>query len=708
MRVVRMPASSAAGPVDAPELLMSMRDIAELAGVRRPVVTTWRRRHADFPAPAGGDAAHPLFDPREVASWLGVTGRADPDQIGPDLSLYTLASLGARMAPRDLIAVSTALICLRYLDGDEPLADGGDDLITALRDRAGIADPRDELLRSEVGRLASRAAWLAAAVDDLVEAAWGCQGAFERIMAARHRLRAAEILTTSVSAQLARLVALVSGAAERASRDGSIVVSDLSAGPGDLLTAVVDLLGEGCEPACTAAEPDPYLARLVRRRLAVHGLPLAGMDVRAGEMLPDETGDPDVIVTQIPYAPGEERSAEDIIEIVEDVSLRLAPGCSAVVLGPAEVLTGELPWYSEAERRRAELLKDGMVESVIRLPGGLVPFRPGYETALWVLTSARDSPWRGRVLLADVSDRELTADVVDALAEDVVTWRRDGYHPDAHSRTFGVQVLVADLVSTPKPLVALRPRTAGYPRPGTGERSGTGDLLARVLGMEADLDSIAAHATAVRQPIRSALVAEPGPRPATVSIGRLARDRCLSVLPGTRLRAADVTAEGSYPVAGPAEVLGLDRLGHRRIDRAVLARYERARLTEPGDVLVTTVPGFGVLVDARGFSVAEFPVRVLRIRETGQAVLTPRVLAALLSYSSPAIRPEGAVRSARRLDDLLVPLLPAEEVVRLDALLAELASRRDSARQEIEIIDGLAATVVSGLSDGLLRFAPAR
>ena len=54
----------------APALLMTMTDIAELAEVQRPVVTTWRRRHADFPAPAGGDEAQPLFDPRQVADWL--------------------------------------------------------------------------------------------------------------------------------------------------------------------------------------------------------------------------------------------------------------------------------------------------------------------------------------------------------------------------------------------------------------------------------------------------------------------------------------------------------------------------------------------------------------------------------------------------------------------------------------------------------------
>jgi len=61
-----------------------------------------------------------------------------------------------------------------------------------------------------------------------------------------------------------------------------------------------------------------------------------------------------------------------------------------------------------------------MVEAVIRLPGGLTPFRAGYETALWVLAPARESPWRGRILLADISDRELTDEIIDELADDVL------------------------------------------------------------------------------------------------------------------------------------------------------------------------------------------------------------------------------------------------------------------------------------------------
>ncbi len=48
--------------------LMSMREIAELAGVQRPVVTNWRRRYDSFPHPVAGDQARPLFDGKEIAA----------------------------------------------------------------------------------------------------------------------------------------------------------------------------------------------------------------------------------------------------------------------------------------------------------------------------------------------------------------------------------------------------------------------------------------------------------------------------------------------------------------------------------------------------------------------------------------------------------------------------------------------------------------
>jgi hypothetical protein len=414
-------------------LLMSMAEIAELARVKRPVVTTWRRRYPEFPAPAGGDAASPLFDSRQVADWLITTGRDRGGKVGADLGLYTLAGLGAGMPPHDLIALLTALICLRALD-DEPLADGSGDPRRVLLRRAARLDPHDEYLLSELALLPVHPDWLAAAVDELVEAAWGCQEAFERIMSAGNRFRAGDLYVRTLTPELARLVADLSGARERA-RERTICICDPSAGAGDLLVAVADATGPDYELAFQAAEADAFLARLTARRVSVHGVGPDGLQLTIGAGLPEEWSAPDVIVTRIPYVPGESRSPAEVMDRLDDTSLRLAPGSTAVVLGPADVLAGDLRPYSQAERTRAGLLSSGMVEAIIRLPGGLTPFRPGYELALWVLTSAYDSPWRGWVLLADVSDRELTSEVTAALVEDVVTWRREGYRTHTLARS---------------------------------------------------------------------------------------------------------------------------------------------------------------------------------------------------------------------------------------------------------------------------------
>src|ERR1035438_2825533 len=77
--MVTMPALQRSGSAPgrtAAELTMSMAEIAQLAGVRRPVVTTWRRRHPDFPASVDGDALGLLFDARHGA------GQAWPDRGG--------------------------------------------------------------------------------------------------------------------------------------------------------------------------------------------------------------------------------------------------------------------------------------------------------------------------------------------------------------------------------------------------------------------------------------------------------------------------------------------------------------------------------------------------------------------------------------------------------------------------------------------------
>lgn len=691
-----MAARTDGGLLGRDHLLISMPEIAELAGVRRPVVTTWRRRHGSFPAPVDNSSATPQFDAHEVAEWLVTTGRAEREQVELELSLYALSSLATELRARDLIAALTALICLRWLDDDEPLADSTKGIQAGLISRAARLDPGDEFLRSEIEQIPPQAAWLAAAVDELVEAAWGCRGAFERVMSARSRFQAADLYSRTVTPELARLIAALSGASERAGHAESIVVADPAAGPGDLMTAVARLLTDQATPVCIGAEPDPYLARLVRRRLVVHAVMPSDVDIRIGDGLADEGTEPDVMVTQIPYAPAERRRPEAIVNWMDDLALWLAPGRSAVILGPADVLTGALQPYSPAERARTAMLTSGVVEAIVRLPGGLVPFRPGYETALWVLTPAGDYPLRGSLLLADLSDLELTDDVIDALVADVIMWRRGGYAPRAHTRAFSAQVRVGDLVSRPGPLTVRRSPSIHEFLVDAAAR------VAHVTQLESELDRIAAQATAARRSIHSGAVAGSARRPAQETIGSLTRAKRLTVLKGARINPADINETGQHPVVGVPELSGQHSWGHRNIDWLTLAdQYPRTPLTEPGDVVITTIPYLNAVVDRDGYSVVEFPARILRIPETEREQLTPAVLAALLTTGDRGVRPASAVRS-RRLEQHHLALLSPVEVHLLDMLLEQLDAQLALTQQELDVLTEIRKITAAGLMDGTL------
>ena len=690
--------------------LISLPEIAALAQVQRPVVTTWRRRYPGFPVPCQVDRGRPLFSAREVVDWLVDTGRAERSTIEPDLRLHLLACLpmqadspmgfGRRrsLSPQDLVAALTALACLRHLD-DEPLCPEGyteRQVIDELRDRATDADWDDDLLRSEIEALPSDGAWLAQVVDELIEAAWGSAQAYERVLAARQRFGVPRLYEEAITPQLARLMIGLSGARDRADSYGLLQVADARAGAGDLLAALRQELGDHDSPVIFAAEVDPFLARIVRRRLVVQGISRGNWQLDVAPELSPGAAAADVTLLRLPYRPAEQRGSDDPFAEVVQLSGALGPGQTAVVLGPAELLVGALPPYQPAARSRNELLSSGRVEAVVQLPGGLVPFRPGYQTALWVLRHEERSPWQGRVLLADVSDRSLTDRVVDELIVDVATWRREGHHPDRHLRAYASQVNIADLTMPRRPLTVQR---------GDGLRNLVRDAqvtVAEIAEVEVTLNQLAEP----RPQLRTHVAARgETARPPTKSIGTLVREGQLALVSGARITGADIVGDGHYPVLGPDELCGGMRAGSRLVDRAVFAdRYPRARLTEPGDVLVTLTPRLRAYHNEQGSSVVEFPTRVVRILPDGRDRFTPRVLEALLNAVS-VNRATGAVRAAARLADLQLPLLPPTEVARLDALLAALAQRRNLARRELDLLDDLGRRAVAGLTDGVLTIA---
>ncbi|MER7585939.1 hypothetical protein ABTW72_00195 [Micromonospora sp. NPDC127501] len=690
--------------------LISLPEVAALAGVRRPVVTTWRRRHPSFPAPAQVEAGRPLFKARDVVEWLVETNRAVRSTIEPDLRLHLLACLplqagastgvGRRrnLRPQELVGAMTALICLHHLD-DEPLRPAGytdRQAIDALRERAAEADWDDQLLRSEIDTLPSDAAWLAEVVDELIEAAWGCAQAYERVLAARQRFGVQALYEEAVTPQLARLMASLSGARERVDEQGYLQVADYRAGVGDLLMTVRHQLGDHEPVVIRAADSNPFLVRILRRRLAVQGLSRGSWQVATARGLATGISPADVVLVHVPYRPSESRTDTDPFAEINEVARGLAPGQTAVVLGPAELLVDALPPYRPAARSRNELLSTGLVEAVVQLPGGLASFRPGYRTALWVLRREDPSPWQGRVLLADVSDRALTEHVVDELVVDIVTWRRNGHRPEEHLRAYASQVNIADLTAPRRPLTARRPaRARDVVRDGRV-------TVAEVTEMEVALDDLAGP----RPRLRSRLAArDEREQPATRSIAALVRDGHLQIVSGVRIAGDDALTEGHHPVIGPDEVIGRAPIGSRLIDRVIFAeRYPRARPTEPGDVIVSLTPTLRAHHDTEGFSVVEFPTRVLRIRPDGRARFTPRVLAALINAATQRRAP-GAVRPSSRLTDLQLAVLPPADVARLDALLTASEVRRNLARRELELLDDLDRRAVAGLTDGLLTIA---
>lgn len=703
----------AAGDGDTPEPLMSMAEIAELARVKRPVVSNWRRRHADFPRPAGKTSSQLLFSPRGVAEWLAATGRGH-DEIRQELALYQLAALAGNYQGPDLIAALTSLLALRSLTDPGGLLideNASGDVMPRLRRLAARADPADTLLRTEILDMPDDAGWVARRVDELTEAAVTGHLASERIMASRHRFHADPLCEGAVIPELAMLIAGISGARELARRKDSLVLADPAAGDGDLLLALTDLLGEDHEPRCIAAEADPALARLLRRRLAVRGIPLQNVTVAEGTDLPEGPPDPDVLVTRVPYRPGEQLDPLKVLEFATDAALSLREGRFAVVLGPASVLVDNLPTGLAAQR--AELLKDDMIEAVIRLPGGCVPYRPGYETAVWVMTQARGSKWAGKVLLADVSDRKLTAGVVQDLIDDAVTWRREGFDPRGHNRIYGVEASVASLVANLGPLLTVR-----RPPNLRNRRAISSQRVALLTQYGAELGKIGAAESADHPHLLTEILAGADLRPRTESLDNLARQHRLIMRKGTKLRKGDVGPDGHHVVLGPDEILGKRRRGERRIDRRLfVSRHPDARLTEPGDVIVTLTPRPGAIIDWDGYSVTEAPARILRVPRPRPAAeettdrpavpeepvrLTPRVLRFLLLAVESGTRPAGAVRAADRIGDLRLPLLPPGQVKKLEALLEAVDARREAAQREIDMLDEVCHVAASGLTDGTL------
>ncbi|MET9687505.1 hypothetical protein ABZY81_03385 [Streptomyces sp. NPDC006514] len=679
-------------------------EIAALAQVKRPVPTTWSRRHSDFPAPVTREGGSPLFDAREVVDWLVRTGRgnAEPRRLRAEAALHTLSAWrSSGLTSPVLVGALTALICLRQ-QYDAPV---GEHAWGDLLARAADLDAEDAFLLSELravpapDRLGPALGTLA---DELTEAAYTPAEAFDWILEARRRLGSHDLAADEPTPAVARVLAALAGVNTLA--DESVLATP-HARSGDLLAALHAAAREDSAHTYLAAEPEPTLARLVRRRMLVRGVFEFALDVTEGEELSTEDwGDPDVLVCALPYEAGETRSARRTLERIQDLTDHLADGSTAVVLGPADALVQPLPRHGDADRLRRSFLDEGLLKAAISLPDGAFAYRPGYRTAVWILARTPEDERAGRVLLADYSAQPFTAPVLDTLSEDIAIWRASGWRGDRRHEPRHAAIVPAKELDD-------RPGSGFTPQHRSPEARYTravAERPARIADVErhlTELDERAALRASVDDPLKTGAVLRPEDQPVRrTTVRRLLKDRRLRRRPGHRIGPEHLGADGHYAVIGPEEILGASRFGSRRVDRGlVLTAYEHVQFTEPGDLVVTTSPRFGVHVDTEGLSVVVAPARILRVHPDADPPVRPRVLAALLRASaSDHGRTNGAVRASRSIEDLSVPDLGREELERYEAVLAEIERRAELLRQQSDALDDLARITAAGMADGTL------
>ncbi|MFT4087581.1 MAG: DNA-binding protein [Gordonia sp. (in: high G+C Gram-positive bacteria)] len=650
--------------------LLSMQDVADVAHVRRPVVSTWRSRYVDgpvpFPSPVAADDSR--FDADEVAQWLRETGRGNNPEAPDDIPLHTdlVRDAAESLDTASLLLFLAARAGGRAADLDEEnafdiaIGVGEDSLVPLDAVSGAIADMKVVEL-----------------VDRLAEAAYGPVRVLDRLVdlgCAADAAATAELLTAEgdliVNAVAAELV--------RHSR-GLVVPT----GPGGLsLTrgafAILDeyeIRDFGC-PAPTCERP--WQRALWRMMLA------GGAGVRQADITGPEMREATVLAQ---WASAADSDAVAFFDWIDDFTVSLGPGGAAMVIGPAALLVDDLT--GEAESRRAQLLGDegyfAPLRFVARLPKGLTRVAGRRQLAIWVLAPSVDES-RAVTVLADHSAHSGDTAEIQALAADVAACAAGDRARDVHSFLRGT--VRASRVVVPQH----RLRTAAerpLPEEGTG-----GEELARIweaAGRVSSVDLLQGFAFAAGSADRSTSGAVSWSA-ATVGHGRAAR-----LIPGARIPEDSIgpAGPGRVAVIGREELRGYIAIGDRAVDRLELESVApRSRFTEPGDVVYLPTSPPVAQVDRDGGHLVIAPARVARCRSDvdldGRRLL-PHVVAADIA----------AQRSANT-DAWVLRTVPVEQMEPAEILQRRIDERRDAIRAEFAALKELEHAVARGLSADVL------
>jgi len=614
--------------------LVSSTDIAELAGVSRGAVSNWRRRHEDFPKPASGPTTKPLFSRAEVTSWLLANGHELTKDSGQTAVWAFLNQLRGHWSVTETTDLLLELLVARKTNTSA----------VGLLER--VPSTYHEDLQEAINRVA---------LGDLAEVG---DYALERLERSQGKMGGASGFvgsrTTAILASLA------------AARPGGVLYDPACGIAASLLEAVT----QGAAPQrIIGHDLNSHALQVAAHRAALHevDLELVRTDVLATDIDPSLAAD--TIILEPPFGlvwdnPSRHldqrfqfgsppRSSADTAWL-QHVVAHLSEAGRGYVLTPMGTLSRGI---SEA-RIRAELLRHGCIETIIGLPGKLLP-QTSIPLALWVLRRPHAAP--DDVLLIDASTTETPETHVAA-------WLNDPTAREAvpHTSVPIAELIAADSVLTPARWVGqTRPEPADITASYSRERAGIStsvELLERI-------------GSGLPQQISVGVSR-------VVTVGELVEQGVLELRPGRHqdgsqeasedalarvVKASDIR-EGTLPqVASPDPHLYPDA-------------------TVAGDVLVTTTHTVRARVDESGGHLPAAGVH--RLRVLNEDVVVAGYLAFALSGSWNERLQTGTTIQRTAVRELEVPLVSKADQLqvrealdafqRLAEVAAQLASQADA------------------------------
>lgn len=665
------------------DALLSPSDIADIVGVNRPVVSNWRKRHADFPSAVAGTEAKPLFTRGDVLVWLRRRGHKVEEGDAGD-RLWSALNAIRDQAPLDdaadfvLLLATLKRVKPGMFDGvarEHPAEQSGKliEATSALRSTPGLQDlpapppavlrlqPSFSLVIDAVARIDDRE--LARSVDFVLErlSRWQIKSGAEH-----------GFVGSRTSALLASLASGSTG-----------IVYDPACGIANVLVQIAER-GSALQLVGSDINLDALLVGA--QRALLHGvcIDLLGGDVLARDPHPDLRAD--VVVVEPPFGMAWDvssamtdprfafgvppRMASDLAWVQHAVA-HLAPDGRAYVL----TYPGALFRAGSERQIRANLLTAGCVEAVVALPTKMLP-HTSIGPALWVLRP-RTEP--GEVLLVDASRED-----VDQVGDKVAAWfRRDPAmraEPDVpHAVVPVVDLLASDAALTPakwigEASVDKETITASFAR-ASAAAAQTLRLLgdsSLALGQLAGLPE--SRTATVRELIESGVV--------ELRLGRPDKARDLDPNTEARIVRASDIRDRNLP--------GTDDL----VD------FGDTDLTERGDVLVTTMNEVRAIVDETGGHLGSTGVDRIRILDL--AVITPSYLAAALTGSWNSRLQAGTTVQRAPIRDLEVPLIPPRDQTKVVQALDTIRAVRDLSRQ----LDGQSRDTQGAILDALRYNVP--